>query len=75
MSRRGLGRYRHTPHAVVLHWLGDVLDILTGHSIGYALWNFRGPFGIFDSERENVDYADWHGHQLDRALLALLQRF
>ena len=59
---------------MVLHWLGDVLDILTAHGIGYALWNFRGPFGILDSEREDVDYEDWHGHTLDRALLALLQR-
>ena len=81
LARQGIGvhcgeagAYRHTPHAVVLGWLSDVLDILTAHGIGYALWNFRGPFGILDSEREDVDYEDWHGHTLDRALLALLQR-
>jgi endoglucanase len=81
LARQGIGvhcgeggAYSQTPHAVVLAWLGDVLDILTGHGIGYALWNFRGPFGILDSERADVAYADWHGHQLDRDLLALLQR-
>lgn len=69
------GAFNQTPHAVVLAWLRDVLDILTAHNIGYALWNFRGPFGILDSERADVVYEDWHGHKLDRALLDLLQAF
>ena len=69
------GAFSQTPHAVVLAWLRDVLDILTAHNIGYALWNFRGPFGILDSERADVEYEDWHGHKLDRALLRLLQAF
>jgi endoglucanase len=67
------GAYKHTPHDVFLAWFGDVLDILTVHNIGYALWNFRGDFGILDSGRSDVAYADWHGHQLDEKLLRLLQ--
>ena len=67
------GCYRHTPHATFLAWLRDVLSVLGGHGIGWALWNFRGPFGVLDSGRADVDYKDWHGHQLDAALLALLQ--
>ena len=35
---------------MVLAWLRDVLEILKSHNIGWALWNFRGPFGILDSE-------------------------
>ena len=69
------GAFNKTPHAVVLAWLRDVLDILTGHGIGYALWNFRGPFGILDSGRADVEYEDWHGHELDRELLELLREF
>ena len=69
------GAFRFTPHDVVLAWLRDVLDILTGHGIGYALWNFRGPFGILDSQRRRLPYEDWHGHKLDRQLLQLLQEF
>jgi len=53
----------------------DVLDILTGHGIGYAVWNFRGPLGIMDSNREDVAYEDRYGHKLDRKLLSLLQEF
>jgi len=52
-----------------------VLDILTPHNIGYALWNFRGAFGILDSGRSDVAYEDWHGHKLDREFLNLLQEF
>lgn len=69
------GAYNRTPHAVVLAWLRDVLEILTTAGIGYALWNFRGSFGILDSERQDVAYEDWHGHKLDGELLRLLQSF
>lgn len=69
------GAYQHTPHDVALAWFRDVLEILTAHNIGYALWNFRGPFGILDSGRADVDYEDWHGHKLDRKFLELLQGF
>ncbi len=69
------GAYNRTPHPVLLAWLRDVLEILTAHGIGYALWNFRGSFGILDSDRQDVDYEDWYGHRLDRRLLELLQAF
>jgi endoglucanase len=69
------GAYHRTPHDVFLRWFRDVLDILTAHDIGYALWNFRGAFGILDSGRDDVEYEDWYGHQLDRELLTLLQAF
>jgi endoglucanase len=69
------GCYNKTPHEVFLAWFGDILDILTPHGIGYALWNFRGDFGIMDSGRQDVAYEDWYGHKLDRKLLDLLMRY
>ena len=69
------GCWNETPHEVFLAWFGDVLDVLTPHGIGYALWNFRGDFGILDSGRSDVDYEDWHGHKLDRKLLNLLMKY
>lgn len=66
------GCYHHTPHDVFLDWYSDVMGILKGYDIGYALWNFRGDFGILDSGRKDVDYEDWYGHKLDRKLLNLL---
>jgi endoglucanase len=59
----------------VLAWLRDVLEILKEHGIGWALWNLRGAFGILDSGRADVAYADWHGLKLDRKLLDLLRQF
>lgn len=69
------GCYNETPHDVFLAWSEDQLDILTSHGIGWGLWNFRGTFGLLDSGRKDVAYDDWHGHQLDRKLLNLLQRY
>ncbi len=69
------GCFNRTPHPVVLAWFEDFLKILTTHNIGYALWNFKGPFGILNSGRTDVAYDDFHGHQLDRKLLELLQRY
>ncbi len=68
------GAYNKTPHDVFLRWLRDVLEVLKGCNIGWALWNFRGSFGVLDSQRADVQYEDWHGHALDRELLDLLQQ-
>jgi len=81
LARRGvrihfgeLGSYKHTPPQVVLAWFNDTLDVIAELDSGWALWNFRGPVGILDTERPGTKYENWHGHQLDRPLLNLLQR-
>ena len=67
------GAYNKTPHDVVLRWLDDVMGILAAGGIGWALWNFRGSFGVIDSGRQDVHYTPWHAHQLDEPLLKILQ--
>jgi hypothetical protein len=37
------------------------------------MWNFTGSMGIIDSHRADVAYEQWHGHKLDRQMLALVQ--
>lgn len=69
------GIYSHTPHAVALAWLRDVLEVLRERDIGFALWEFRGAFGVLNSRRADIAYEDWHGQKLDRALLELLREF
>jgi aryl-phospho-beta-D-glucosidase BglC (GH1 family) len=69
------GCYNKTPHKVFLSWFEEVIGILTSNEVGYALWNFRGDFGILDSGRADVDYTDWYGHKLDSKLLALLKKY
>ena len=68
-----MGCYKHTPPEVVLAWFDDTLDVLRALNSGWALWNFRGPFGVLDTERQGTKFSKWHGHQLDKPLLKLLQ--
>jgi endoglucanase len=67
------GAHNQTPHDVVLAWMRDCLDAWKQADWGWALWNFRGSFGILDSDRADVSYETWRGHKLDRAMLQLLQ--
>lgn len=69
------GAYNQTPHDVVLRWMADCLQNYQQAGFGWALWNFRGSFGILDSSRGDVAYEDFHGHKLDRKMLELLQRY
>ena len=69
------GGSNHVPHPVFLAWLRDVLELFKAMGVGWALWDFIGEsrFGILDTQRADVKYEDWHGHRLDRKMLALLQ--
>ena len=76
--RRGIhigefGLYKYTPHDVALGFLQDITSTLKENNIGWALWQFRGPFGILDSERDDVIYESYRGHKLDRKMLEILQ--
>ena len=69
------GAYNKTPHDVALRWMEDQLANWQEAEFGWALWNFRGSFGILNSNREDVAYEDWNGQQLDRKMLELLLRY
>jgi hypothetical protein len=69
------GVYNRTPHDVTLRWMEDCLKNWQKAELGWALWNFRGSFGILDSGREDVEYEDFRRHKLDRKMLELLQKY
>ena len=69
------GAFNRTSHAVTLAWMEDCLENWREAGWGWALWNFRGSFGVLDSSRKDVEYEDFHGHKLDRKMLDLLQRY
>ncbi len=69
------GAYNKAPHAVCLRWAEDCLSNWQKAGWGWALWNFRGAFGILDSGRTDVPYENLAGHKLDRKFLELLQRY
>jgi endoglucanase len=68
-----MGCDKNTPPDVVYAWYNDSLDVIGGLRSGWALWNFRGPFGILDTGRAGTDFQKWHGHELDAKLLRILQ--
>ncbi len=67
------GAYQYTPHKAVLAWMRDSLELWKEAGWGWALWNFRGSFGILDSGRKDVKHESYHGHKLDRAMLDVLR--
>jgi aryl-phospho-beta-D-glucosidase BglC (GH1 family) len=69
------GAYNKTPHDVTLRWMEDCLENFQEAGLGWALWNFRGSFGVLDSGRDDVQYEDFQGRKLDRRMLVLLQRY
>jgi endoglucanase len=69
------GAYNKTPHAAVLAWMKDYLDLWKEAGWGWAMWNFRGAFGPLDSVRKDVPYEAWKGHKLDRKMLDLIQAY
>jgi hypothetical protein len=69
------GCFNKTPHPVALAWMKSWLEQWKQARMGWALWNFRGSFGILDSGRADVQYEDWHGHKLDRQMLNLLLQY
>lgn len=69
------GCHHRTQHHVMLQWCEALLDAFDRMGIGWAMWNFRGSFGIIDSSRSDVAYQTFRGERLDGELLKLLQRF
>ena len=69
------GVFNRTSKQTTLAFMEDVLSILKENDLGWALWNFRGTFGVLDSNRADVVYEDYQGHRLDRDMLTLLQKY
>jgi endoglucanase len=69
------GVYNKTPHDVTLAFLQDNLDIWKENNWGWAMWNFRGSFGVANSGRSDIKYEKYKGIKLDRKMLELLKIF
>ena len=66
------GCFNRTPNEIAIRWLTDLLCVYKDFGWGYALWNFKGPFGIIDHHRPGAKLESVSGYQVDRALLDLL---
>ena len=67
--------FRESDFEWIAGWMRNSLELWKEAGWGWALWCFRGSFGILDSGRADVRYETYKGHQLDRAMLELLRAF
>ena len=66
------GCYNRTPNDVALAWFRDLFAVYKEFGWGYAMWNFKGDFGIIGHDRPGVQYETIRGYKVDRALLELM---
>jgi len=66
------GCYNKTPNDIALRWLTDLFDVYREFGWGYALWNFKGTFGIIDHGREGARFEKMDGFNVDRDLFELM---
>jgi hypothetical protein len=66
------GCFNRTPNEIALRWFRDMLKIYQEFGWGYALWNFKGAFGIIDHRRNGAKLELLSGYQVDRAMLDLM---
>lgn len=69
------GVQNKTSHEVSLAWMEHCLKLWHERGFSWALWQLDGANGFLDSEREDVEYEDFHGHKLDRKMLTLLKKY
>ena len=55
-----------------MRWFTDLLGLFREYRWGYALWEFKGPFGIVAHGRPGAVYEELYGYKVDRPLLELL---
>jgi endoglucanase len=53
-----MGCYKHTPPEVLLTWFDDTLSMLGDLRSGWALWNFRRPFDVLDTQSAGTKFED-----------------
>ncbi len=63
------------PRKAALDWMRDSLEVFRKNNWPWANWQFRGVWGVLDSENPQVTYEDFEGHKLDREKLKLLQSY
>lgn len=67
------GVYNKVRNDTALAWYQDFFGVCNELSFGFALWNFRGPFGIVEHRRENTHWETMHGMIVDRDLYELFK--
>jgi len=65
------GCYNKVDNKTALAWYEDFFSVCSELGFGWALWNFRGPFGIAEHRSEGTRWEVRHGIAFDRDLYEL----
>ena len=68
------GVYNQTPHDVTLRYMADAMAVYRECGFGWAVWEYFGSFGIFNSQRKDVSYEKVEtGVLLDRKFYEIVK--
>lgn len=67
------GCYNQVKNETALAWYKDFFSVCNELGFGFALWNFRGPFGIVEHRRENTNWKTMNGMIVDIDLLNMFK--
>lgn len=67
------GCYNKVRNETALAWYKDFFSVLNELGFGFALWNFRGPFGIAEHGREGTNWQEMNGIRFDKDLYELFK--
>jgi len=67
------GCYNKVDNQTALAWYRDFFSVCNALNFGYALWNFRGPFGIAEHARSGTNWELRKGIMVDRDLYELFK--
>jgi len=62
-----------TPYEQGIRWLRDVIEILNGYNIGFALWGLSSIFGMVDVQRKGAQYFEHKGHMIDKQIFKIMK--
>lgn len=68
------GCYNRVDNKIALAWYEDWFSVLNEMNFGFALWNFRGPFGLAEHRRNNTNWEYKDGIMFDRDLYDMFVR-
>lgn len=65
------GCYNKVDNQTALNWYKDFFSVMNELKFGFALWNFRGPFGIAEHQRKGTNWQYQNGIYVDKDLYEL----
>lgn len=65
------GCFNKVSNDVALAWYKDFFSVCNELGFGFALWNFRGPFGVAEHGRKDTVWEERNGIKFDRDLYEL----